>query len=52
MRGVLTAFGLGGLVGAVFGLARQDVPAPATLAGIAGVVGLWVGWSLVRIALR
>lgn len=46
MRGVAEAFALGLLVGVIFAAARQPVPAPSTWAGIAGVVGLFVGWSV------
>ncbi len=45
MIAVLQALGLGLLIGATFAVVRLDVPAPATLAGIAGVVGLWAGWA-------
>ncbi len=43
-----TALGIGLGVGALFGLLRVNVPAPSTAAGIAGVVGLYLGWALVR----
>ncbi len=42
----LAALGLGLAIGAVFGLVRLNVPAPSTLAGIAGVAGLYLGWAL------
>lgn len=42
----LQALALGTAIGAVFALARQPVPAPPTLAGIMGIVGLWAGYSL------
>lgn len=38
---------IGAVVGAVFAVAKMPVPAPQTLAGVAGIVGLWLGWSLV-----
>jgi XapX domain-containing protein len=44
MRDVIQALALGATVGAVFALFRLPVPAPSTVAGIAGVVGLFVGW--------
>lgn len=44
IRDVAQAAALGITVGAIFALFRQPVPAPSTLAGIAGVVGLFVGW--------
>jgi len=41
---VAAALGLGIAVGAIFGVFRLPVPAPGNLAGIAGVVGLFLGW--------
>jgi XapX domain-containing protein len=37
---------LGAVVGAVFALFKMPVPAPATLAGVLGIVGLYGGWTL------
>lgn len=48
MKAAVFALVLGIVVGGVFGLARLPVPAPPTIAGVLGVVGLWAGWSLVR----
>jgi XapX domain-containing protein len=42
MTAVAQALALGAAVGAVFGLFGQPVPAPSTLAGIAGVVDLLI----------
>lgn len=36
---------LGAVIGAAFALCRLQPPAPATLAGVAAIVGLWLGWS-------
>ncbi len=47
MTDVLAALVLGVAVGVIFALFRLDVPAPATLAGVAGIVGLWAGWTVV-----
>jgi XapX domain-containing protein len=44
---VLQALTLGIIVGGIFALFRLNVPAPSTLAGIMGVVGLWFGWVAV-----
>lgn len=38
---------LGIIVGAVFALFKMPVPAPATFAGVLGIVGLYTGWTLV-----
>lgn len=34
--------------GIVFALAKLPVPAPPTAAGIAGIVGITLGWWIVR----
>lgn len=44
---LLIPLATGMIVGAIFGLLKLPVPAPAVLEGILGVVGLWAGWSLV-----
>jgi len=38
---------LGIIVGAVFALFKMPVPAPATFAGVLGIVGLYGGWTIV-----
>ena len=42
----LQALALGILIGLTFGLVRLPVPAPPTLAGVLGVVGISAGWNL------
>jgi len=44
---ILKAIVTGGIVGAGFALAQSPVPAPAVLAGVAGVFGIWAGYALV-----
>lgn len=44
---VLQALLLGAIVGAVFGFARLQPPAPATWAGVAGIIGIVGGWMIV-----
>ena len=43
---------LGMLVGAVFGLVRLQPPAPATLAGIMGIIGLFIGGKIVSVIMN
>lgn len=39
---------LAGLIlGAVFSLMNLPIPAPITLAGVMGVVGVWAGYSII-----
>lgn len=47
MQEAVQALVLGTMIGAVFALVRLPVPAPATWAGIAGIVGLLAGWQAV-----
>lgn len=47
MREVLVALAVGVAVGGVFALARSVPPAPATWAGVAGIVGIVAGWQIV-----
>jgi XapX domain-containing protein len=37
----------GALCGVVFALFKLPVPAPPVFAGVAGIIGLWVGYSVV-----
>jgi XapX domain-containing protein len=42
----LNALAVGILVGLTFGFTRLPVPAPPSLAGVMGVVGITVGWQV------
>ena len=44
MREVIMATLVGFLVGAVFAKLKLPVPAPPTLAGVMGIVGLFLGY--------
>lgn len=48
----INALALGSLVGAAFAVARLDVPAPRTFAGVAGIIGLWGGFTLAQAAVE
>ncbi|WP_232701902.1 XapX domain-containing protein [Halobacterium wangiae] len=45
---VVAATLTGLFVGAVFASLRIPIPAPPNLAGVMGVVGIWLGYRLVR----
>ncbi len=47
MTQVLLAFVTGAVVGIIFGLIKLPLPAPATVAGVMGVVGLFCGYLVV-----
>jgi len=38
----------GVLVGAIFAVIRLPIPAPQTVAGVMGIVGIFLGYLLVR----
>jgi XapX domain-containing protein len=42
----LSALALGILVGLTFGFTRMPIPAPPTIAGLLGIVGITVGWQV------
>ena len=37
---------VGILVGLTFGFTRLPVPAPPTIAGVLGIVGITIGWQI------
>jgi XapX domain-containing protein len=43
MKAILTSLITGVAVGSVFALLKFPIPAPSNAAGIAGVVGIWLG---------
>lgn len=47
MREVLLALLAGLLCGSAFALVRLPIPAPPTLAGVAGIIGIFLGYLLV-----
>ncbi|NTW05474.1 MAG: DUF1427 family protein [Peptococcaceae bacterium] len=44
MKEVILSLGTGIIIGIIFALIRLPVPAPATWAGVAGVLGLFLGY--------
>lgn len=47
MKEVLMSLGTGAIVGVVFGLLKLPVPAPNALAGVMGIIGIFLGYMLV-----
>jgi XapX domain-containing protein len=47
MREILLSIVTGAAAGFLFAIFRLPVPAPPVFAGVAGIVGLWAGYSLV-----
>ncbi|MHB8483532.1 MAG: XapX domain-containing protein [Nitrospiria bacterium] len=48
MTDIIKALVLGGVVGSIFGFFKVEIPAPPTLAGVAGILGLFLGYILVK----
>ncbi len=44
MKEVLVALAVGIMVGVIFRAVKLPVPAPPTLAGVAGIVGIFLGY--------
>lgn len=44
----LAALAAGTVCGAVFAALRLPVPAPPSVAGVLGIVGLWLGYTLTK----
>jgi len=49
---VAKSFTTGFTVGAVFAFLSLPVPAPAVLAGVTGVMGLWAGYAFVVVIVK
>lgn len=47
MKTIILAFLAGSIEGAIFGKVGLPVPAPPTVAGIMGIVGIMVGYMFV-----
>lgn len=47
MKETLLAILTGFASGAVFALFKLPVPAPPVFAGVAGIIGLWAGYSVI-----
>jgi XapX domain-containing protein len=43
---VLWSFAIGAVVGAVFAFAKAPAPAPQNFEGVAGIVGIFIGWFI------
>ena len=48
MKQVILSFLTGASCGVVFGFLKLPIPAPPTLAGVVGIVGVFAGFILVR----
>lgn len=48
VRDVVVSLITGGIVGGAFALTSAPVPAPPVVAGVAGILGITLGYSLLR----
>ena len=49
MRESILALFTGSLVGAIFSFFKLPIPAPPALPGIAGIVGIYLGFKIINI---
>jgi XapX domain-containing protein len=47
MTQIALSVATGAVCGVVFALMKLPVPAPPVFAGVAGIVGLWAGYSII-----
>lgn len=52
MKAVLVSTFTGMIVGALFSVLKLPIPAPPTFASVMGVVGIFLGYVLVKYLLR
>jgi len=48
MMEIIKSFLVGGVLGAIFTLLKLPLPAPPVLAGVVGIVGIYVGYLVVN----
>ena len=48
IKDIVVSLFTGGLVGAAFALASAPVPAPPVVAGVAGILGITIGYSALK----
>ena len=48
MKDISISFGIAFLIGAFLGYVKLPVPAPSTVAGIVGLIGLFIGWFIFK----
>lgn len=48
MRDLVVSLAVGVSMGVIFAVMRLPIPAPPTLAGVVGVLGVFIGYRIVR----
>ena len=49
MKEVMLALATGIMVGALFSFFKLPIPAPPALPGVAGIVGIYIGFKIINI---
>jgi XapX domain-containing protein len=52
VKEVLLSLGTGGIVGFIFAWLKLPIPAPPVLAGVTGIVGVYLGFKLFELIVR
>jgi XapX domain-containing protein len=52
LKEIIFALITGMIMGAVFSLIKLPVPAPSSFAGVVGIFGIFLGYSLIRFVLK
>lgn len=52
MKEVLLSLGTGGFVGFIFAWLKLPIPAPPVLAGVTGIVGVYLGFKIFGLIVR
>lgn len=52
MKDYLLPLLTGAITGAVFSLLKLPIPAPPALAGIIGIIGIWLGFAVVGLFIK
>jgi XapX domain-containing protein len=49
MKQIIISFFTGLVMGGIFTILRLPIPAPPTMAGIAGIIGIFLGYVLIKL---
>jgi len=52
MREILLSLSTGAIVGVIFAFAKLPIPAPQAISGIAGIIGIYLGFVGVNYVLK
>lgn len=52
MREIILSLLTGLILGGIFSVIKLPIPAPQTLAGIMGIIGIFLGYTLVQLFIK